>query len=122
MKLNKKLKTEKVERPMRPVYGLKRKHTICRITEIVNQNFPEFIYRVDCDDEPLFIREVEAVVGKQGWFYDTDLDLYYVTEGFKQEIVDLAQSYFSITVVDNGDGTLTTLKSTVNDGPVIKPE
>lgn len=108
MKLGKKAKVEDIDNPHRPKFGLRRNHTVCRITmesSIPKEEDAEFDMQVDADEEPTFIREMESLIPAKDRFRDNIYEMWFIHPKHKETILDIAPDYFSETLIINGDGT-----------------
>jgi hypothetical protein len=64
--------------------------------------FDHYDIMVDVDDEPLFVREFEALIPKRDRYYDRDLEIYMVVAAHLETVKRLACDYFERVLFHDG--------------------
>lgn len=115
LKIGKSAKKQEIKNPLRPVYGLQRKYTTCKITEEGARNMlafmPELTLRLDADEEPLFLKEFEHVISKEERYRDNDKEVWYVDSKHAEFLTSTALEYFAEVIFEDEKGNIRVLKS-----------
>ena len=106
MKIGKKVRSEKITNPFRPVFGIPRKHTVCRIT--VGSRMPhrdEHHYNLQIDHDPSedFELRLKSEVPPEDRYKDKVLELWFTTHQHYEVVFRISKDIFDeVIIVDGG--------------------
>lgn len=116
MKLGKKV-VQKETNPFKSQGPVTRRFTLCKISlaEKGLTLFTHYGVTIDLDDEPLFTRELEAVIPQNARYYDRDHEIYHITENYLELVKSLACTYYERVIFQPATGEQQILKTGSTD-------